>query len=285
VFCKAPSSKNGEHVLPSWLLEMFPADDGPYTTWKGKDPVLRRDGEIRTQTSMARAKLPMCVAHNAGLARRFERPAKAIVRHVLRMNGSTLVPSSDAAVLALWLLKTWLLLAHPNVRYSDGIERPRWETGAGRSLWHWMAVDEAPPAGFSVWLSKRVDFDDEAEHSRVIRLPTIVLADREIVFRVKEAGIRWLNVALVYHPGWEILYPPETEHRAIRLWPRTTDAGDVDLGELTPLLGHDTAWLAGPRLRFSPGTYERGHLPPIDSSFDISDLDQMIALGVTAAFE
>jgi hypothetical protein len=284
VFCSAPSSKNGEHVLPSWLLDMFSAEDGPYTTWKGEDPIRRRDDEIRTHTSMPRAKLPMCVAHNAELARRFEGPAKPIVRHIFRTEGRMPVSSPDAAVLGLWLLKTWLLLAHPSARYSDGIEPLRWD-GADLSLWNWMAVGEEPPQGFSLWVSRRADSEGDAEHPRVIRLPTIVLADREIVFRVKEAGIRWLNAALVFHSGWEISYPPETEHRALRLWPPGAAAGDADLSKLPAVLAHDTVWRAGPRLYFARGKYERGHLPPIDPSFDMADQDRMIALGVTGGSE
>jgi hypothetical protein len=40
---------------------------------------------------------------------------------------------------------------------------------------------------------------------------------RSLQFRAKRAGVLFLDVSLVYHPGWEIEHPLEAAGRALRL--------------------------------------------------------------------
>jgi hypothetical protein len=83
VFCPNPSSKIGEHVLPRWLLERFSESEGPYTLLRNGQPVLTKRGDPRTQASIGSITLPVCETCNAMLNRRFEEPAKDVVRRLL----------------------------------------------------------------------------------------------------------------------------------------------------------------------------------------------------------
>jgi hypothetical protein len=105
VFGSELSSPTGEHVLPSWLLDLFPEADGPYTTWRGHKPIRKRDGEIRSQTSISRAKLPMCARHNQLLANRFEEPVRRFGRHLFGSDGDVRLSQNETAALGLWLVK------------------------------------------------------------------------------------------------------------------------------------------------------------------------------------
>lgn len=114
VLCgKHPSSRKGEHTQPQWYLQAFPAHVGPFTTHEGEQPARKPDGTLRPpQESFPRTKLPVCdLACNPRLNRRFEEPAKPIVRGL--WGGHTSLSSSEAFDFALWVVKTWLLTVHP----------------------------------------------------------------------------------------------------------------------------------------------------------------------------
>jgi hypothetical protein len=134
-----------------------------------------------------------------------------------------------------------------------------------------------------VWVSKRAEESAHEPEPRMLPLPTITLANRNIRFRVKQMGIRRLDVTLAFHPGWDIAHPLEAEGRAIRMWPPVVGMGGADFRGLPAVHARDTIWMDGPRLRFAPGRYEQGGLPPIDPTFDIGDPVRMFQLGVVSA--
>jgi len=100
-----------------------------------------------------------------------------------------------------------------------------------------------------------------------IPLPTVIADGRTIQFRAKRAGVLFLDVSLVYHPGWEIEHPLEAAGRALRLWPRAADA-EAGFASLPPVHSKDMGWLKGPTLDFLPGALGSADLPPLSSSFD-----------------
>jgi hypothetical protein len=100
-----------------------------------------------------------------------------------------------------------------------------------------------------------------------IPLPTVIADGRTIQFRAKRAGVLFLDVSLVYHPGWEIEHPLEAAGRALRLWPRSADA-EADFASLPPVHSKVMGWLKGPTLYFLPGALRSANLPSLSPSFD-----------------
>ncbi len=124
--------------------------------------------------------------------------------------------------MGLWLLKTSLFSAHPERRQelrSDGTALSRWNlTTIPDDLYSWMVNDQSPPAGLSVWISRVRDLEPDDPPSQRIFLPRVIADDRTTQFHVRQLGIRFLNVALAYHPGWPIEHPLEADGRVVRVW-------------------------------------------------------------------
>jgi hypothetical protein len=174
-------------------------------------------------------------------------------------------------VVALWFLKTWLLLAHSAARESDpGVIPARWDSGSD-DLYSWMVTNQPSPTGLSIWVTRRAEEGPEPAVTQHIPLPTVIADDRTIQFRAKRAGVLFLDVSLVYHPGWGIEHPLEAAGRALRLWPRAADA-EADFASLPPVHSKDMGWLKGPTLYFLPGALGSINLPPLSSSLDPMEL-------------
>ncbi len=125
-----------------------------------------------------------------------------------------------------------------------------------------------PPAGLSVRANRRGDEGLGDGSTWRIALPTVVADGREVEFMSHRAGVRFLDVSLVYHPGWEIKHPLEVEGRALRLWPRDPNE-PADFTVLPPVDPKDTSWLKGPRLPFFPGTFPSADLPPLSADLNL----------------
>jgi len=77
---------------------------------------------------------------------------------------------------------------------------------------------------------------------------------------------RSIGVVHGLSPVLDITHPREAEGRAARLWP---DRGrEVDFAALVPVPRRDTVWTEGPRLSFTPGTYEAGGRRPLGAGWD-----------------
>lgn len=103
---KHSSTRRGEHVLPSWLLQdLFPASEGPFTTHINGTPVPNRYGEPRQSDHLKRILLPMCNRETGGrcngtLDTRFEtNVARAAVR---AMFGGRDLTSPEAHAAGIW---------------------------------------------------------------------------------------------------------------------------------------------------------------------------------------
>jgi hypothetical protein len=271
VLCRVrTSSPTGEHVWPLWLLKEFPPKKG-YTWWINGKQLLNRDDQPRKQESVDKVKLPVCSVCNAILGRRFEQPAKPLIRSLLHRDGNVVFRGTRAMVVAQWFLKTWLLLAHPEARESDPEVTPaRWDL-VSDDLYSWMVTNQPSPAGLSIWITRRAEQGPQPAVTVHIPLPTVMAEGRKIQFRVKRAGVRFLDVSLAYHPGWEIEHPLEIGGRALRLWPREPQT-EADFASLPPVYPKEMAWLKGPTLYFLPGALGSAELPPLSSSFDPMDL-------------
>lgn len=76
-------------------------------------------------------------------------------------------------------------------------------------IYEWTVTSQPPPAGLSVWIAKRAG-DDPSPYRTP--LPTIVADGQTTRFQAFSHGLDFLDagfldVDLVYHPGWQIEHP------------------------------------------------------------------------------
>ncbi len=176
------------------------------------------------------------------------------------MDGQLALAGGDARIFGLWILKTWLGLAHPGGHVPVGaLCGERWDLAVTASdLYGWMVDSLTPPGGLSVRLARQGK-TVPGDEPRRIPLPTVVDGGKAVKFQALRHGFDFGNagffdVSLVYHPGWEIDHPHESEGRAVRLWPQA-DASTVDLGALQPIGHDDVHWLRGPTIHCEPGAF------------------------------
>lgn len=279
VFGPELSSKAGEHVLPRWLLGIFTKREGPYEVWRNGKPELTRNQTIRTHTSLPGVKLPMCVAHNAVLAQRFEAPVKGWGEKVFDPADGR-VEARQVWQLSLWLLKTWLLLAHPEAVHVDRVPRVKYWADAPAALWSWMVTGEDPPDGLSLWLWRRDDTQPPCDSPQQMLLPTVIDGSTTHHFQSQEFGIRHLQAAVAYHPGWPIDHPLEADGRAIRMWPPPDRPAPLYLDRLPGVPDRATAWADGPTIRFDAGRYRSADLPSLPAGIAALDFATFLQLGI-----
>lgn len=272
VLCRArPSSRDSEHVLPTWfIVHFFPDENKPYSFEIGGRPVVKRDGSPWTHNNFTRVKLPCCTTCNNTLNERFEKPAKSIIKRLFADVSTVILNPNEAHIAGLWLLKTWLLQAHPAALYGSvpSVVIPQqWDlTMVPDDLYSWMVNDQPPPTGLSVWITRMRNSlpDDPAGHR--IMLPTVIADGRTIQFQARRHGVQSLDVSLVYHPSWPIEHPLEADGQAVRMWPRS--GGSVNIAELPAVNPRTMAWATGPDVYFEPGVYGKTNLPLLRAEMD-----------------
>jgi hypothetical protein len=171
----------------------------------------------------------MCESCNTRLNRFIEEAAKPVVRRLLPWSANHVWPTINAhesAALARWFLKIGLLSSHPEaVQDNPHVERdadfPRF--GRVEPAWlDWMRAGSSPPDHFSVYVAKRSTLGEvpwEGEARRILLPRRIVVDGEEVRFMTRSFGVRGVDVALVWHPGWPILHPLVAADRAAVLWP------------------------------------------------------------------
>jgi hypothetical protein len=228
VFCTNPSVGVGEHVWPAWFIDEFQGQ-GPFTGARGGATYTTRAGTPQKSSALPGVHVPMCAACNTALNSYLEVPARPIVRKLLERGDSSddlVVSAGESAALAQWLLKVGLLSAHPTRRHDlpamdrDGdmpmltVVRPEWLT--------WMTTGDAPPDGFSVYLTRRELHGEpplDASDREWIVLPRIIVDGRDLGFMQRSFGFSGVTVTIVWHPGWPVAHPQVATSRAVQLWP------------------------------------------------------------------
>lgn len=171
VLCGTSSStRQGEHVWPQWYLEDHPPDAGPYPWSKNGKPLPRRDGTPIVEPNLTRVRLPVCRECNGKLDRRFEKPGKPLMRQLL-WGPLPSLNAGEVEAVALWLLKTWLLLSRPDVEYANPLiheaaESFLWPEPAQPQFYEWLVTGTPPPEGLSLWLHRTDDLDGPVEGRR-----------------------------------------------------------------------------------------------------------------------
>jgi len=282
-FChRRPTSRKGEHVAPLWFLRGFPVTQ-PYTTYTKGTPTIRFDGTNRTQSSLTRFQVPCCdgdVGCNKALNDRFEKQhTQALVRRLYDSIGSVDFSVADSADLGLWLVKTWLLLAHPRMRSSDPDFRPglwAWTP----SLYSWMTNGAMPPEDLSMWVYRQSARSAAKPH--VLSLVTLSTVEQRYRTQVSQLSFAGLGCSLVHHPGRRFRHPLVERRRAVQVWPPSPD-GIRTTG--LPRVGRNpVVWQEGPKISLASGVGKaraREALPAVNEetewvSFALSNPDLVV---------
>ena len=270
--CPRQSSPTGEHVWPRWLLKTLDSG-GPFTLQRGGKPILDRNDQPSKRATLTRVKLPLCKPCNKALSERFEtRPVKSAVRRLVATKGDADLTAAEAVAVGEWLVKTWLFLCHPLAVFENTpFNGSPWEP-ADEDLYGWTVDGSPPPDGLSAWATRSRQAEPEDSAPRVVLLPSIVADGKEVTFRWFEAGLLGTLVALVYHPGWAIDHPLETEGTAARMWPRPS-LEPVTFSEMPRVSTRDPTWREGPRLHFVDGAYDPARMPLLSASLSYCDFD------------
>ncbi|KHE74656.1 hypothetical protein AS25_05775 [Kocuria marina] len=204
-----------------------------------------------TANALLGAHVPACQDCNAVLNTTVEKPAKPVVRRLLEHgdSGDELILSADECVaLARWLLKVGLLSAHPAADHDHpGLQsdqdlprlpvvRPEWLD--------WMRAGGEPPAGFSVFVTRRNLRGEDAAPAvkQHIVLPQLIVDGEDRNFTSQSIGFAGVNATIVWHPGWPIAHAQVGTRRAARLWP---DPYEVDFGTLPKVHPRELAFRDG----------------------------------------
>jgi hypothetical protein len=231
--------------------------------------------------------IPVCLRCTGVLGERFEQAARPAVEGL--WEGELRLRPPQARAFDLWVLKTWMLTAHPSAQAPD----PRSSTGRFElsevpdEIYGWMIEDKPPPSGLSVWATRGLRAATNGSPQYRIPLPTITAEGRTTRFQQFAARLDLLDsgaldIELAYHPGWAIDHPLERDGRAARLWPR--DGRRVlDLGALPVIEAPEVSWGRGPRLVFAPKSYRRESREPLSAETSFSFFPPFPP-GVTAVF-
>lgn len=248
---KGHASTQGEHVLPKWFLKRFPASAGPYQVEIDGVAAVKRDGATpRAMNNFGAFKLPCCVACNSALSHRFERePTQDIINRLYDGGGAVVADAAESRRLALWLVKTWLLLAHPRSWSSDpALSIPGWEAPPG--LFAWMVSGEDPPPDLSMWIYRQGSH--RQSNPRGMSLPVLISGTRRHPVQQNGLSIQTVGTSLVHHPGRRIEQPLEAAGLAVRVWPLRVGA-TLDTTNLPPVGLHPVNWSVGPDLTLRHG--------------------------------
>jgi len=261
----------------------LPRGDRTQSIWPTEEDFVA--ASLGVSDALVGTTVPACLRCSSALSDRFERAAKPVVEWV--WGGGLRLRPAEARTFVAWVLKTWLLSAHPAAQVADPRSSlPRFELSkVPDDIYGWLGEERQPPAGLSLWVTRSGERSAEPEPRYRIPLPTIAADGQTVLFQtftsrleLDEAGA--LEIDLVYHPGWEIEHPLEPEGRAVRLWPRD-GRRTLDLGALPVLHVREVAWSRGPRLVFAPEAY-RGELREPLSALTRLTFFPPFPVGVTA---
>jgi len=211
--------------------------------------------------------MPACAPCNTELNRRFEEPAKPVVRRLKKLNWAGGATSEEWRALGLWLAKNLLMLGNPRARW----EHPRIDQGAVRFYDEppgltWLTNGAPVPEGLSLWVFNSSLDPGDVMHRvpipRVVRYSAAGNAHFHLLMQAEEG----ICVTLVSHPGWRILHPLVEAGVAWELLRDTPP--DADLSAL-PRLGYKAVRWASFDSTLREGVAMGDNLPPLRSTNEI----------------
>jgi len=246
IFCGEPSSRQGEHVLPKWLLKRW-SDEGCFTHERNGERICDRDGAARTTNHLPRILLPVCDRNtspndcNGTLNQLYELPGKLVVREVL--DGTGLVESPEQVEkFARWWVKTILLRQHPDCRSTferreqgrtpGNVLGPAWDLPA--SVYQNL-IKGILPSDVSLWLAISDDFNGRGQLPELMRINLPATSTPEgdggepatLLWGFRQMHTRLVLLQMVVHPLCDFEHPFEQAGLCVRLWPEPPRSLDV----------------------------------------------------------
>ncbi len=239
--CEKSEADSREHVWPSWYLRHLDQIAPPPYGWALNGvPVSNRSGEPVRSQRRQRVLLPVCEGCNGSLDLFVEKPAKDVIRDLVTNRWAGSVERSEWQALGVWFAKVLLLLGHPRSRHEHpAIDRVAVRFDGRPPDYTWLVDGSAPPKELSLWVHN-CDMDDETTKYRV-PLPNVVISEgQEVNFEVMVLGMEGLCVTMVWHPGWQIVHPLESQGLAWELLHSPPTRGD--LSSLSRMGAKSVAW-------------------------------------------
>lgn len=252
-------------MIPQWFWKSV-LPSGIYTLEKNFEPAKNKGGGIRAgRETPEHVQLDCCLSCNKSLNDRFEVPCRPSVEKMMR--GEAL-SAAEAELAALWFLKTGLLLAFPTPKSGWGTSEVAWSQATyDESLYSWMIDNTLPPDGLSLLLHRFAP-DRQLGSEAALRLPKVVLGERELISQGFDFQLHNWGFTLISHPGWLFEHPNAGGDALARLWPAT---GDVDVSVLKPRLLWPLSFSPGPQLEFTE-EYALSSLPILVADMDFNEI-------------
>lgn len=224
----ANSSPAGEHVIPRWFWNVV-LGDGPYTQHVNDEREKKKGGApVPESETPYHVQLPCCLKCNEILNNRFELETTGFRLPVVSaFTGMSLTPE-EARAASLWLLKTCLLMTHPEDKSGRNIQRIAWE-GADQKLYEWMISDTDPPSDLGLFVHHFGPKRSGAA-AATIMLPVMETAGERVSCQGASIGLLDWGFTLVYHPGWNFNHPSQGDQSVAQIWPPT---GALDLSKIS----------------------------------------------------
>jgi len=210
--------------------------------------------------------LPCCQPCNRALIKSFELPLRPAVEALFDLRA---LSAQEAADTGLWLLKTVLLLHHPEATSRRPGDPAPWED-CGQGLFSCLSDGGDPPEDLGLWVHGR----DAAREGQVpLPLPTIE-GDRVHACRAAGVGLgEHLGFSLVHHPPGRLLLPGPAEAASHRLWP---PSGALDPAALLRVGPWPLAFEPGWHMSTGGVPVDRAALPPLARDLDPTAIAQVV---------
>jgi hypothetical protein len=236
IFCGAagiPASV--EHVIPKWARRAFDIS-GWVTVTRGESGSADRAGVGQMQHLNIILRDSICEPCNNGWLSDIEKKAARILRPLAVDAAPTALDPGAQALVALWAVKTGLLLElawrqmYPGTRAVPGYEATAQELA-------WLRAHSEPPPRSMVWLGswdcqKEIPVRYEPSAAEMPTADGSELAGHLTTFTLGFAAFQIFTVdflAAEQHgaPVWNTRPPETMKHELARIWPRQLHSSDL----------------------------------------------------------
>lgn len=203
--------------------------NGPYTLNVNEERDKKKGGAPFPESDTPfHLQLPCCLKCNKILNDRFELETTGFRLPVVSAFNGMSLTSEEVRSASLWLLKTCLLMTHPDDKSGRNIQRIAWDQ-TDQKLYEWMISDTDPPSDLGLFVHHFAPKSSGAA-AATIMLPVMETADERV--SCQGASIRLLEwgFTLVYHPGWNFNHPSQGDLSVVQIWP---PSGALDLSKIS----------------------------------------------------
>lgn len=250
--------------------------EGPFSRFIGSTLEKDRNEQDRVHQEYPVIKLDCCKECNDELSKGFEVHRDIVVEF---FDGKSLGDVARGNV-ARWLLKTSLLLAHPNTQwdlnasrqFAEKIANVRssgWSQAFGNP-YKWLIEGGEPPGHLSLYVHK-VDATAPPIDGASFFNPEVHVGESVIDCSVSLIQVRNVGLTLISHPGWAFAHPFAHSAFVTRAWP--TPESMKDLADLEGVSDWPLKTIRGRSVHFPEGAFDAGMRIPL--TVETEPLDYM----------